>query len=364
MNAQPPAFDLDAVLAECLEETLAGRRTVADCLARYPDLADDLKPLLEMALLTARLKSPRLPEARVAALETRLRAQMRPQRRPAAAGISRLAAGLLLGFLLAFGSGAGLVAASSSSLPGDPLYGIKRLWEVIVLALSPLFGQLDDAWLAVAETRLDEVQALHEQGRLTSAALDDLAEAARQAARLADADTLPRTAAYLETVQVALRDLTPPPGGEAALQTLFATTLPIAPTSAPVAVTAAPAPTLTPSTTPTLEPTATTAPTDTPIYTPTATLTRTPTPSRTPTATLTLTFTPTPTASPTATWTPLPLPGQPTLQSVITEPAPGQPLAATPTPANLPTLDFIRIRETERAVYMTQTAGPPPTEPP
>ena len=39
----------DLILDECLADLHAKRATVADCLARYPDQADELKPLLEMA---------------------------------------------------------------------------------------------------------------------------------------------------------------------------------------------------------------------------------------------------------------------------------------------------------------------------
>ena len=41
---------IESILDECLEEIRAGRATVAACLARYPEYADDLKPLLEVAL--------------------------------------------------------------------------------------------------------------------------------------------------------------------------------------------------------------------------------------------------------------------------------------------------------------------------
>ncbi len=41
---------INMILDQCLERIRAGRATVADCLARYPDCALELAPLLEMAL--------------------------------------------------------------------------------------------------------------------------------------------------------------------------------------------------------------------------------------------------------------------------------------------------------------------------
>jgi hypothetical protein len=41
---------IEAILDECLEAIRAKRSTMADCLARYPQISADLKPLLEMAL--------------------------------------------------------------------------------------------------------------------------------------------------------------------------------------------------------------------------------------------------------------------------------------------------------------------------
>ncbi len=41
---------INVILDKCLEKIRAGRATVAECLARYPDCALELAPLLDMAL--------------------------------------------------------------------------------------------------------------------------------------------------------------------------------------------------------------------------------------------------------------------------------------------------------------------------
>ncbi len=41
---------IESILDQCLEDIRARRATLAQCLARYPEHAEELKPLLEMAL--------------------------------------------------------------------------------------------------------------------------------------------------------------------------------------------------------------------------------------------------------------------------------------------------------------------------
>ncbi len=373
--------DFDTLLTDCLDAVTSGRLTIAECLERYPDFADELKPALQVGLLTARLKKPEMSAEAVSTLETRLRAAMEAPSSPPLRlihlppALGRLAAAVLIAAALAFGGG-GLVSASASSLPGDPLYGLKRLWEAIILALSPLTGSLDDLWLSVVEIRLDEVEALAAADRLTPEALDDLYRAMAQAILHADADSQARALRVLAETRVSLSRAAPPPGGETVHQALLDWIVPqvesgqllpladveppqnIPPTATPTGMlTAVP----TATDTPTLTPTDTLTPMPTATDTPTATFTRTPTPSRTPTLTPTATFTPTATPTPTLTWTPLPLPERPTDDSAPTA-APSPADQSISTPIVIPTWDAtLRVRATEHAIQMTQTAGPPLT---
>lgn len=384
-NRLPPEFY--TILDECLDAVTAGRLTVEQCLVRYPQFAEALKPQLQAALLVSRLKSPVF--APVDVLEARLRAHMvekTPRRIIAFAGwqVSRAAAMLMIAFFLMLGSGAGVVSASASSLPGDPLYGIKRLWESIILLIAPLTGQLDDVWLHLAETRLDEVLRLQAEGRLTEEALVGLYEATANAIALADVSTAPYVTSYtlrarqslavmspLLRVDSLLKDLldlmdpvtlpdgqlqapafTQPPSllsadAQMTLTAQFTPPTPLLPSATYTLV-----PSITPSVTPSLTPTATLTdtpePTDTPRIPPTAT--RTPTPSATPT------LTPSPTLTPTQTWTPLPLPsgiGEPTdiPTQAVASPVPF--MSSTPTGSGGV---FPFVRQTQQSVYMTQTA--------
>ncbi len=390
--------EFKAVLAQCTEDILRQHRTLEECLQAYPHYADHLKPLLMAGLMTSRLKAPQLSKQSMNALESKLRTQMKqqkrlPQRRSGLSyGLSRLAAVLVIALLLAFGSGAGLVAASSNSIPGDPLYGIKRLWEAIVLALSPLTGPQDALWQHVAESRLDEIERLEAEGKLNETALVDFYGALYHLSGFSNAENDPKIMRLMQNTASALINITPsaetrevyqdvlrlaqddvrtgvvqPPPAALPASIMQRTALPTFIPSASASATASPTSTASATFTPTQTAVPSATATLTASPTPTNTPTITATPSRTPripataTKTLTPTITPTSTSTvtitPTATWTDLPLP-QPIFPIVPV--ATRQPASiATDVPTNEPGVEATRIRATELSVYLTQTAGPP-----
>jgi hypothetical protein len=383
--------EFDDILAQCLDEVLRGQKSLADCLTAYPAYAADLKPALQIGLLTARLKSPEMNPQSVDALEIRLRAQhaqMRPTRSLNISrlplGISRLAAAIAVIVILTLGSGAGLVAASADDVPGDTLYGVKRLWETILLALMPLTGQPGDLWLWIANARLDEANALADKGRLTENALIDLYTATYHASQYGygegDATAI---IDYFNRAYLALMNRNAPLGIEAVYRDMVeavaparvqnGTIIPLTSELPPSLLGTVPLASPTP-----VEPTATftatntASPTATATETPTITASPTPSATRTPripaTATRTPTFTPSPTAtvtftpSPTMTWTALPLPYIPPITGAATQVPPG--FIPSNTPNIPPTPDGTeRVRATQQSVYLTQTAGPPISTP-
>lgn len=366
---------LDQILDECLDAILYEGQSIESCLAAYPAYAHELRPMLQVSLLSARLKAPQLPTQNVQALEARLRAQMQSQiPAPAAStaktirpafwrSIGRLAAMVGITFLLLLGSGTGAVVASAEAVPGDFLYGLKRLWEQIVLALSPLTGEMDALWLRIAENRLYEVEVLAQRGELTAEHLAELYETSVQTISQMDAETQAKVQGYLDEAHQALSPLRDLVGEDESYQGLMGLSA---------------APTTPEASEPTLPP-----PTETLLFTATATLTHTPTitasPSATVTASPTLTRTPTPTWTPTATatdtpptetsippsatWTPLPLPtglyARPTeAPSLLPSHTPVvRPNTATPSGPVI--VETARMRETEASVYATQTATTP-----
>lgn len=384
--------EFEDILAQCLDEMLRGQKSLAECLTAYPAYAADLKPALQIGLLTARLKSPEMNAQSVDALEMRLRAQMRPAARRSnisylPMGISRVAASIAVIIILALGSGAGLVAASADDLPGDTLYGVKRLWETIVLAFAPLTGQPGDLWLRIANARLDEANALSDQGKLTEDALIDLYTATYHASQYGygDGDASAIIAYFNRAYLAFMNRITAPPGAEGVYRDMIDALAPlrvqngtITPLTSELPPSLSGAPVGVPSPTP-IPPTAVITATDTPSPTATATetptITASPTPSATrtpripPTPTRTPTFTPSPTVtltytpSPTMTWTALPLPGTiPPITGAATQVPPG--FIPSSTPQTPPTPDGTeRVRATQESVFMTQTAGPPISTP-
>lgn len=374
MKIERADAEFEQILDRCLEAVLSGRASVPDCLAHFPQEAERLGPLLRAALLVQCIPGPQMAAETMDALELRLRshtASRRPEGRIIPLRLlampGRWAATFMIVLLLAMGSGA-TVAASAGSMPGDPLYGVKRFWEGVVIAVSSLLGDAEGALLRLAETRLEEVVYLEAQGRLTADALNALHDTTESLLRVANPQD---ASAFLLVGREVLQNIQPGeavafahgqafllftrtlsglPGGEPLLE-LPPTLTPVPPTpTATLTATALPTDTAT-AATPTH--TSTAEPTATPRIPPTPTLTATPTP------TLTATYTLTPTL--TATWTPLPLPDG--------DPGPVGPISASPTPGQIGPFDTATpvptggavwwVRQTQESVYMTQTAQAP-----
>lgn len=371
----------EAVLDNCIDAVLSGTADIDTCLQRFPSYAAELRRDLSLILLASSFDAPAMPEEAVDALEARLQAEFRARYRSQqqnrvilfnrlALPMSKLAAGLILAFMVMFTSGAGVVAASAEALPGDTLYGVKRLWESIILFFANLIGHLEEAYIQIAQTRLDEVVQLNALGRLSQDAIDELLATTEDLVLLVNGDNV-LIDAFLEEAETVLsyqaqqdsahdygallklivdnrpQQTTMPPAGTQPSDTLH-----------PAAATATLSP---PSPTATATATATPVATMTPTVTPTATATRTPTPTYTPTFTVTPTWTWTPSVTPTATWTPLPLPGGTKPPSgVVPQTATPQPRGGQPTATPTSPAYATQVREwilmTQTAVFATQTA--------
>jgi hypothetical protein len=121
---------------------------VESCLVRYPDLADELRPVLTAAVQARTLAITEVPAEVVQRSKARVlqaAAEMREEQYTApalpfwrkkgffGARFYRLAltTALVIAFLLT--GGTGLVNASNGAVPGDRLYPVKRSWEGIQL---------------------------------------------------------------------------------------------------------------------------------------------------------------------------------------------------------------------------------------
>ena len=216
--------EFESVLDRCLAEVRAGRATIEEVAARYPQYARRLEPLLRAAQRVATMSSgPQLSDEAVDAIQgqllrraAKLKAQRRAER-PRPGIFSRLIprfrlVPVALALLVAlFVSGIWVSSAAAASLPGDAFYPVKRAAERVQSSLT--FSEAGRAWLHIrfAERRLAEVQAVLEQrGQLDEGTLaevgDETDAALASAERLGDdrAQVLTALAALTERQQAVL----------------------------------------------------------------------------------------------------------------------------------------------------------------
>jgi hypothetical protein len=128
---------LERAFEACWSAMLQGE-TLETCLSRYSDLSHTLRPMLQAAQGAHAHWDSAVPGSAITRSRTRvlsraaeLRRRLAPRRRPSP--LPRMAfVGAALFLLFIFG-GAGLVAASAETLPGDDLYPIKLAVEQVQL---------------------------------------------------------------------------------------------------------------------------------------------------------------------------------------------------------------------------------------
>jgi Domain of unknown function (DUF5667) len=402
---------IEEIFGSCLEAVESGRETIDQAVARYPDQADELRPLLETAVWFAGHKAVVAPRPGfIAASKGRLLAEIKQSQVAAPAQVGWLARtfgkgswrlGLQLALIVAMlaclvvGS-TGVALASQSALPGDTLYPLKTGLEQAQLLVTLDKAQEIQLHMQFSQLRLIEIQELLQQGRYSDivTATDNYRYHIQMATLLLDqlAATNPAQARILAARlgrtfegHLILLDLMAGKAPPEARLALAAARLAVemnleeiyriegrlvtesapTPTSTQTA-TSTPSVTPTPSSTP--SPTLTRTPTEEPSQTPTPagtlTATPTPTPTRTRTATPTRTFTRTPTRTaptPTRTRTSTPRPGS----TATRTPLPPTP-TVTPRPENTPTPTSPvppSATSTPRPPTSTPTVRPPTNTP-
>ena len=159
--------EFDNILDECLERLLVKGEALEQCLESYPEQADQLKPLLQTALM-AKEASAIQPRAE---FKARARYQFRsalqevaPRRsRPFFGWLPRWAAvvSIVLGLLLI---GGGTVAAASYSMPDSPLYPVKLATENAQLALTRSNVGKAELLARLADRRVAEIIYMANKG--------------------------------------------------------------------------------------------------------------------------------------------------------------------------------------------------------
>ncbi len=160
------------ILANCIDEVLAGKCTVEDCLAKYSQLGDELRPLLKIALSIQSEAVTPSPEFRQRARK-RLIEAIQPAVAPAERRgldifgwlrpLARRTAVAIVVAALLVGGGATAYAAQES-MPDEVLYPVKVATENARLAVTPSDVGKAELHIAFAERRVQEMAEMGRRG--------------------------------------------------------------------------------------------------------------------------------------------------------------------------------------------------------
>lgn len=205
----------DKILDDCVSRITIHGESVESCLARYPDEASELEPLLRIVAQTDGAYSYTPSSQAKAHGRERLHAEMRSIEAKGAvksawnplqifSGFQRLAVASAAVLLVATTS-ISTVAASQSTKPGDFLYPVKRTAENTRLALEFSSESKANLEIEYAERRANEIAKLLESGdtdKVDSAQKDlrnHLASAAKIAGNLEDGESIAKVRTNLVT---------------------------------------------------------------------------------------------------------------------------------------------------------------------
>lgn len=160
--------EFDNILEECLERVLTGGETVEQCLASYPEQADELEPLLQTALLAKGAVDikPR-PEFRARAryqFQSELR-EMELKRERRFFGWQPRWATVVIAVVVLLVAGSGTVMAASNSMPDEPLYPVKLATEAVRVALTPSDLGKAELYVKLADKRVAEIARMADKGK-------------------------------------------------------------------------------------------------------------------------------------------------------------------------------------------------------
>jgi hypothetical protein len=122
--------DLETILDTCLNQIEDGESSIDECLARYPEHAGQLSPLLRAATKLARGREVVPDPSYKARARTQLNIYMQqhPQRRRISPVFWRFSIGFVTMLFLFLASG---TAFAQTAVPGDPLYRWKLTSEYV-----------------------------------------------------------------------------------------------------------------------------------------------------------------------------------------------------------------------------------------
>lgn len=170
MHKNKAENSIEIVLDSCLEKIICSGRTVEDCLAAYPEHADELEPLLKTANASYKAASISPDETFMARARYEFNAavaDMAQSRKNRWFSIRPVWAQAVAGFLLVLVvSGGSLVAAAGNSLPGQTLYGVKLASEQVRMGLTFSQSAKSEFNADLANRRVEEIVTLADRGQV------------------------------------------------------------------------------------------------------------------------------------------------------------------------------------------------------
>ena len=227
MHNSSSGWGIEEVLDCCLDEIIFSGASVSECLAKYPQYAAELEPLLEVAGCSCRAAQVSPDEG----FKIRARCEFAEAVNALAEKKkrhwfevfpvwTRALAGVLVAVII---GGSGLFAAAGSSLPGQTLYGLKLAGEEVRMGFTfSRDAKLENSADRV-NRRVSEIGALVSAGRYEdidtarSEMSAELAKIATQAAKEVWETALPPShteegddiLAYIMQTETALYDHVP-----------------------------------------------------------------------------------------------------------------------------------------------------------
>lgn len=154
----------EEILARCIDEVRSGKSTIADCVARYPELRRELTALLEIAAKVKADDTTPSPEFKLRAKRYLFEKMQEPSPKVSSRfslwpkhALTRVLASVLVGLVVIGAAGGSVVYAAQSSLPGDTLYPVKTGVENLQLALTTNPVAKANLHLKLAQQRINEV---------------------------------------------------------------------------------------------------------------------------------------------------------------------------------------------------------------
>lgn len=159
--------EFDNILNACLERLLKGG-TIEQCLARYPEQAMELEPLLQ-TVVTARKVTDIKPHPE---FRERARYQFRSALREIQGEKKHYFfswqprwATVVIIILVFLVASSGTVAAASNSMPGEPLYQVKQATETLQLTLTPSKLGKAELYAKLMDRRMAEITNMADEGK-------------------------------------------------------------------------------------------------------------------------------------------------------------------------------------------------------